>query len=95
MNSSRTSQNNQTTYQKEHHNETDPNFKTSRAAALHLRTYCLGTHRRHARRLITGWHVCHVYLSAIFMTSKRCNSNNSYVLTWTQRGRSVALTLNL
>jgi len=30
--------NNQTTYQKEHHNETNPNFKTSRAAALHLRT---------------------------------------------------------
>ena len=25
---------NQTTYQKEHHNETNPNFKTSRAAAL-------------------------------------------------------------
>ncbi len=31
-------------------NETNPNFKTSRAAALHLRTYCLRTHRRHSRR---------------------------------------------
>jgi len=43
-------ENNQTTYQKEHHNETNPNFKTSRAAALHLCTYCLCSHRRQYRR---------------------------------------------
>jgi len=39
--------NNQTTYQKEHHNETNP---TSGAAALHLRTNCLCAHGRHYRR---------------------------------------------
>ena len=38
-------QSNQTAYQKGHHNETNPNFKTSQAAPLHLRTCRLRTHR--------------------------------------------------
>jgi pyruvate dehydrogenase (quinone) len=46
--------NNQTTYEKGHHNETNPNFKTRRAAPLHLRTYCLCTHRHSWRGLRNG-----------------------------------------
>src|SRR6266702_8805189 len=44
------SRNNQTRYEKEHYNETNPNFKLSQTAARHLFTYCLRTHSRYSRR---------------------------------------------
>src|SRR6266550_4655212 len=46
---SKHAKNNQTTYEKEDHNETKPNFKLSQAA-LHLRTYCLRTPPCRSRR---------------------------------------------